>query len=49
MVMSNLATTLSVVGRYNDALSLREKVLESFRRCYPVDHPHIGAYDELLL
>lgn len=41
--MSNFANSLSAVGRHNDALMMREKVLELFRRCFTDDHPNIGT------
>ena len=46
-VMSNLAFTYRELGRHADALALREKVLEFFRRVLPEDHPHIGEVDGL--
>jgi hypothetical protein len=39
---NNLATTYSHLGRNEEALALREKVLEFNRRVLPEDHPHIG-------
>ena len=43
--MSNLANTYDDLGRYADALVLREKVLEFQRRVLPDDHPDIGDAD----
>ena len=37
-----LACVLSDQGRYNDALTMRERVLEFSRRVLPEDHPSIG-------
>ena len=45
--MNNLASTYSELGRHADALALKEKVLEFFRRVLPEDHPHIGEIDGL--
>ena len=45
--MNNLASTYSELGRHADALALREKVLEFFRRVLPEDHPDIGEIDGL--
>ena len=41
-VMGNLAVTYSALGRHADALAIRERVLEFFRRVLPADHPDIG-------
>ncbi len=43
--MGNLANSYDEIGRYEDALVLREKVLEFRRRVLPEDHPEIGGYD----
>jgi hypothetical protein len=40
--MSNLALTYSALGRHEDALAMRERVLEFRRRVLPADHPDIG-------
>jgi hypothetical protein len=40
--MSNLAVTYSKLGRHNEALAMRERVLELYRRVLPEDHPLIG-------
>ena len=45
--MNNLAVTYGALGRYADALALKEKVLEFRRRVLPEDHPHLGAVDVL--
>ena len=43
--MDNLAATYADLGRHEDALVLREKVLEFRRRVLPEDHPNIGEAD----
>ena len=43
--MNNLANTYGDLGRYADALALKEKVLEFRRRVLPEDHPHLGEVD----
>jgi hypothetical protein len=43
LAMGNLATTYSDLGRYQDALVMKEKVLEFRRRVLPENHPEIGA------
>ncbi len=40
--MSNLALTFSNLGKHNEALAMRERVLEFGRRVLPEDHPWIG-------
>ena len=40
--MNNLASTYSNLGRHNEALAMRERVLEFRRRVLPEDHPDIG-------
>ena len=40
--MSNLAVMYSNLGRHNEALATRERVLEFNRRVLPEDHPSIG-------
>ena len=40
--MGSLAATYSNLGRHNEALAMRERVLEFFRRVLPEDHPDIG-------
>jgi hypothetical protein len=43
--MDNLAATYADLARHEDALVLREKVLEFRRRVLPEDHPEIGEVD----
>ena len=43
--MSNLSFSYVAFGRHEDALVLREKVLEFRRRVLPEDHPEIGEVD----
>ena len=43
--MSNLSTTYSALGRHEDALVLKERVLEFQRRVLPENHPDIGELD----
>ena len=43
--MGNLAATYADLGRHEDALVLREKVLEFRRRVLPEEHPEIGEVD----
>jgi hypothetical protein len=45
MAMNNLSVSFSKLGRHEDALVLREKVLEVRRRVLPEDHPEIGDVD----
>ena len=40
--MNNLANSYSALGRHDDALALRERVLEFRRRVLPENHPGIG-------
>ena len=40
--MGNLAGTYSDLGRHEDALAMRERVLEFSRRVLPENHPDIG-------
>jgi hypothetical protein len=40
--MSNLATSYGALGRHNEALAMRESVLEFRRRVLPENHPDIG-------
>ena len=40
--MNNLAISYVALRRYDDALAIRRKVLEFFRRILPEDHPNIG-------
>jgi len=43
--MGNLASTYSALGRHDDALAMRERVLEFMRRVLPENHPDIGEGD----
>jgi tetratricopeptide (TPR) repeat protein len=43
--MNNLANSYDDIGRHEDALVLREKVLEFRRRVLPEEHPEIGEVD----
>ncbi len=45
--MGNLANSYDEIARHEDALVLREKVLEFCQRVYPDDHPEIGEVDVL--
>ncbi len=40
--MGDLAATYSDLGRHDDALAMRERVLEFRRRVLPANHPSIG-------
>ena len=40
--MSNLASSYAKLGRHEDALAMRERVLEFRRRVLPESHPDIG-------
>ena len=40
--MSRLASAYADLGRHNEALAMRERVLEFDRRVLPEDHPDIG-------
>ena len=40
--MNNLAQTYSDLGRHDDALAMKERVLEFRRRVLPENHPSIG-------
>ena len=40
--MGSLAATYSALGRRQDALVLKEKTLDFYRRVLPENHPHIG-------
>ena len=40
--MSNLATSYGDLGRHNEALAMRESVLEFRRRVLPENHPSRG-------
>ena len=43
--MYNLAVSYSDLGRHEEALEMREKTLEFFRRVLPENHPDIGEGD----
>ncbi len=40
--MSGLANSYSKLGRHEEALAMRERVLEFRRRVLPENHPDIG-------
>ena len=40
--MNDLASTYRDLGRHEDALAMRERVLEFMRRVLPANHPSIG-------
>ena len=40
--MNNLANSYSDFGRHEEALAMRERVLEFKRRVLPENHPDIG-------
>ena len=40
--MNNLAMSYSDLGRHEEALAMRERVLEFTRRVLPENHPDIG-------
>ena len=41
--MGNLAVSYGSLGRHQDALVMKEKMLEFLRRALPENHPDIGA------
>ena len=43
--MGNLANSYSRLGRHEEALEMKEKTLEFFRRVLPENHPDIGEGD----
>ena len=43
--MGHLASTYSALGRHDDALAMKERVLEFRRRVLPENHPDIGEGD----
>ena len=43
--MGNLASTYSALGRHDDALAMKERVLEFSSRVLPENHPDIGEGD----
>ena len=40
--MHNLAISYSALGRHEEALEMRVKTLEFYRRVLPENHPDIG-------
>ena len=40
--MGNLAASYSRLGRHQEAVEMREKTLEFYRRVLPENHPDIG-------
>ncbi len=40
--MNNLACSYSALGRHDEALEMREKTLEFYRRVLAENHPSIG-------
>ncbi len=47
-VMRRVASTYNKLGRYSEALVMKEKSLEFLRRGLPEDHPEIGATGVLM-
>ena len=43
--MSNLAESHTALGRHDDALVMKERVLEFRRRVLPENHPDLGEGD----
>ena len=43
--MQGLANSYSALGRHDEALEMREKTLEFYRRVLPENHPNIGEGD----
>ena len=43
--MEYLAVSYSELGRHQEALEMKEKTLEFFRRVLPENHPAIGEGD----
>ncbi len=41
--MSNLGNTYSDLGRHQDALVMKEKMIEFWQLVLPANHPDIGA------
>ena len=46
--MNNLAVSYSALGRHEEALEMREKTLEFYRRVLPENHPDIGEGDSIV-
>ncbi len=40
--MNELALSYSELGRHEEAIAMRERVLETYRRVLPENHPDIG-------
>ncbi len=47
--MGNLAESYSALERHDEALEMREKTLEFYRRVLPENHPKIGEGDAVCL
>ena len=47
--MQGLACSYSDLGRHDEALEMREKTLEFYRRVLPENHPDIGEGDAVCL
>ena len=43
--MGNLAVSYTDLGRHQEAVEMKEKTLEFFRRVLPENHPDIGEGD----
>jgi len=43
--MLGLANSYSALGRHQEAVEMREKTLEFYRRVLPENHPDIGEGD----
>ena len=43
--MNNLAASYSALGRHQEAVEMKEKTLEFYRRVLPENHPDIGEGD----
>ncbi len=43
LALTNLGGTYDALGRYKDALAMREQALDFNRRFLPENHPDIGA------
>ena len=43
--MQGLSNSYSYLGRHQEAVEMREKTLEFFRRVLPENHPDIGEGD----
>ncbi len=43
--MHNLANSYSALGRHQEALEMKDKTLEFYRRVLPENHPSIGEGD----